>query len=136
MIERQDFIDAVRSFVGTPAVHLGRNPGSALDCVGVPWAACWKCGLELDRTPTYDSTPSETDLRMGLSQFCDVVEWPGEAHIWQVYYGRQARHVVVPVGVNECGQTLVVHVMPKMRQVRETVFDGIIAAMWRIRGVE
>lgn len=135
MIARQDFIDAVRSCVGTPAVHMGRHPGKALDCVGLPWAACWMCGLELSNTRTYDSTPSEADLTAGLSQFCDREMDPARAHIWQVLYGRQARHVVVPVGVNECGQPLVVHVLPKMREVRETVWQGIIYCGWRIRGV-
>lgn len=136
MIQRAKFIEAVLSMVGTPVVHMGRRPGKALDCVGVPWAACWKCGLELDATPHYGSHPSEDDLANGLSLYCDEVQHINTAHIWQIPHGRQARHVVVPVGVNECGQTLVVQAWARGRVVRKTLLADPPQRMWRIRGIE
>ena len=39
MISRAQFVEAVRSCIGTQVGHRGRTIGGALDCVGVPWAA-------------------------------------------------------------------------------------------------
>ena len=135
MITRDAFIESVRKCIGTPVVHMGRRCGKALDCVGLPWAACKDAGLELSDTDTYDGLPSGENLTTGLSAFCTQVEDPAAAHLWQVYHGKQPRHVVVPVGSNECGQPLVVHALGKRRAVIETVFDGAIAVYWRIEGV-
>lgn len=134
MIARDKFIDVVRRCVGTPVVHMGRKPGRALDCVGLPWAACNALGMGLPETRTYDSMPSAADLADGLARYCDMV--PQDGHLWQVYVGREARHIVVPVGVNGCGQTLVVHAWGVGKRVCETVHTKRkIAAQWRIRGV-
>jgi hypothetical protein len=136
VIPRAQFIASVRSLVGTPIVHLGRAPGRALDCVGVPWVACVACGLDLAPTPVYDALPREAQLTAGLALFCDETTVDDDAHLWQVLHGRQARHVVVPVGMNQCGQAVVVHAWAKGRVVREVVSDYHIARLWRIRGVE
>jgi len=128
-----DFIAAVLSCVGTPIAHLGRQPGRALDCVGLPWAACVLCGMEMAPTISYGYTPSADDLERGLSQFCDPVEAGG--HIWQVPFGRQMRHVVVPVGANSCGQPIVVHAWAKGRCVRRVVWPDSTFRRWAIRGV-
>lgn len=136
MISREDFIAKVLSFVGTPVVHMGRKPGKALDCVGVPWAACWALGLELPNTPAYGYMPGESDLTIGLSMYCDPTDRIEDSHIWQVKHGRQARHCVVPVGQNEIGQVLVVQAWARGRVVRQTMLTDAPDCMWRIRGVE
>lgn len=129
-----DFLAAVESCIGTPVVHFGRKPGRALDCVGLPWAACVACGMEMRPTATYSARPTADELTAGLSQFCDEVETGG--HIWQVMHGRQARHVVVPVGMNECGQQVVVHAWAKGRVVRRVVWNDGVVRRWAIRGIE
>lgn len=134
MIRREDFIAAVKECIGTPVVHMGRVPGKALDCVGLPLVACQSLGLELPPTDAYNATPSGDDLTRGLSGYCDPVDDGG--HLWQVFVGSQARHVVVPVGVNECGQPIIVHAWGYGRRVRQTIHTRAIVARWQIRGVE
>jgi len=112
VISRAQFVEAVRSCIGTQVGHRGRTIGGALDCVGVPWAACKACGLELPDSGAYGILPT------------------GD------YAGRQARHVVVPVGYDSTGQELVVHAWGKNRIVQQAVLVDPVAAYWRIRGVE
>jgi hypothetical protein len=135
MIAREVFVDAVRRCIGTPVVHLGRKIGKALDCVGLPWAACNALGMGLPATATYDALPSEGELADGLASYCDEV--PEGGHLWQVFAGSQARHIVIPSGVNDCGQQLVIHAWGNGRRVVvETVFARVVAKRWNIRGVE
>lgn len=136
MIARTQFLAAVRSCIGTPVCHQGRAIGKGLDCVGVPWAAATACGLELPATRGYGVLPGESELADGLAAYCDRVVDLADAHVWQVRVGRQARHVVVPVGVNGCGQPLVVHAWGRNRRVIECVQVEPIVTCWRIRGIE
>lgn len=136
MIPRAQFLEAVRSCIGTQVGHRGRTIGGALDCVGVPWAACKACGLELPESGAYGILPTGDQLTSGLLAYCERVWSPDRAHIYQVYAGRQARHVVIPVGYDETGQELVVHAWGKNRIVQQAVLADPVAAYWRIRGIE
>jgi hypothetical protein len=135
MIARADFMASVRQCIGTPVVHMGRTIGKAIDCVGLPWAACNALGMCLPATANYDALPSEHDLSDGLAAYCDEVADGG--HLWQVFVGSQARHIVIPSGVNQCGQQLVIHAWGNGRRVVvETVFSRTVAKRWNIRGIE
>lgn len=135
MITRAQFVEAVRSCIGTPVGHRGRTIGGALDCVGVPWAACKACGLQLPDSSAYGILPTGDQLTTGLLTYCDRVWTPERAHIFQVYAGRQARHIVIPVSKDSTGQQLVVHAWGKNRIVQQSVLVDPVAAFWRIRGV-
>lgn len=91
-------------------------------------------GMTLPPTEPNNAVPSEDDLTRGMAQYCDEVTAGG--HLWQVYVGREARHIVVPVGLNECGQMRIVHAWGYGKKVLETVFEKAIARRWNIRGVE
>lgn len=136
MVPRSQFVAAVRSCIFTRVVHQGRTIGRGLDCVGVLYAAAVACGVEMPKPRDYGRLPSESDLVDGLSSCCDRVSDPDDANVWQVRSGRQARHVVLPVGVNGCGQPLVVHAWGRNRTVVETVWVEPVVAYWRLRGVE
>jgi|694.fasta_scaffold39617_2 hypothetical protein len=136
MIARADFLAAVLSCVGTPVGHRGRTIGGALDCVGVPWAAAVVCGLELPETADYGLVPGGDQLAGGLMSYCDRVYEPARAHLWQVRAGRQARHVVVPVGYDEGGTPRVVHAWGKGQLVKLVPWPGEVDTYWRIRGIE
>lgn len=136
MISRADFVAAVRSCVGTPVGHHGRIIGSALDCVGVPWAACRAVGLLVPETSHYGIFPSGDQLSTGLASYCIRTQDRERAHIYQVLAGRQARHVVVPVGVDDYGRELVVHAWGKFRRVELVPLEHKIQALWQIPGVE
>lgn len=130
MIARADFIVAVRSCIGTPVVHMGRVIGDGLDCVGLPWAAARVCGADLPPTRRYQSWPSADELTAGLQEFCEVCE-PADAHLLQVYAGKQARHIVVPVSMGR-----IVHAWGKASHVVEVPMTERIARGWRIRGID
>lgn len=53
MVSRQDTIDTGRSFIDTPWLHQGRQPGVAIDCVGVPALIAFQLGL-IRRLPRAD----------------------------------------------------------------------------------
>lgn len=136
MIPRAAFLESVRACVGTEVGHRGRTIGGALDCVGVPWAACKAIGLTVPETADYHAWPTGDQLTTGLLAYCDRTDELEQAHLLQVYVGRQARHVVVPVGFNDAGEQLVVHAWGKSKRVELTTLTYTIAQMWRIRGVE
>lgn len=136
MIAREQFLAAVRSCIGTPVGHNGRTIGGALDCVGVPWAACVACGMAMEPTPQYRRRlPSADELAAGLSVYCDRVGDLARAHLLQVFAGREARHVVVPVRT-EGDRLYVVHAWGKGGVVQETALRDRVAQGWRVRGVE
>jgi hypothetical protein len=114
---------------------MGRTPGKALDCGGLPWAAANLCGLGLTPTPSYCKLPSGEALTMILGLFCVPCADLTDAHLLQVYFGKEPRHVVVPVGFNECGQQLVIHAFGKAAKVRQTILTDRVHAGWRVRGV-
>jgi hypothetical protein len=135
VVPLESFIESVKDCIGTPVVHMGRLSHKALDCVGLPWAACNALGMELPATGAYNAMPSGNDLSRGLMSYCDPVDVGG--HIWQVYVGQKPRHCVVPVGLNGCGEPVVVHAWGMGRRVCETIYSRRrIFARWRIRGVE
>jgi hypothetical protein len=134
VIPRQRFIDAVLSCVGTPVVHFGRVPGHGLDCVGLIWAAGRMAGLEMPPTPSYGPLPNGEVMTAGLSLYADPCS-PEDAHIFQVYAGKQPRHAVVPVAVDG-DRVEVVHAWGKHATVKRVQLVDRIAACWRLRGIE
>ncbi len=129
MISRSQFIDAVVACIGTPVVHTGRTPGEGLDCGGLPWAAARACGLDLPPTRRYLRWPTGDALAAILGDFCDPSSLD-DAHVWQVYVGKQPRHVVVPIGGGR-----VVHAWGKAGKVQAVRLTDRVFAGWRIRGV-
>lgn len=135
MISRADFIEAVLLCVGTPVVHMGRVPGHGLDCVGLVWAACDLRGLTLPRTPSYGPLPNGATMTQGLELFADRCASIEDAHVLQVYMGKEPRHAVVPVAFD--GDRIeVVHAWGKHQQVRRARLTERVHAAWRMRGVE
>lgn len=136
MIARQQYLDAVASCIGTEVGHRGRTIGGALDCVGVPWAAATACGLVLPVTRDYSLHPHGDELSGGLMQYADRCDRLEDAHMVQVYVGRHARHIVVPVELGPSGIEWVVHAWLKSKTVERTRLTHAVAQLWRIRGIE
>lgn len=135
---RSLFIATVESYIGTPVVHRGRVAHRALDCVGLPIAACRAMGMEIEEPPLYGKLPDAATLRVGLLRYCR--ELPGDQRvpgdILQVFAGKQARHVVVFTGVNKCGQHIVVHAWGKNSRVQRALLDvNIVVAAWAVEGM-
>jgi len=130
VIPRADFIAAVLACEGTPVVHMGRVIGEGLDCGGLPWAAANACGAGLPPTRSYSRWPSAEELESALAAFCERTDDFANAHVWQVYVGKHARHLVVPIGDN-----LVMQAYGKNGVVQRTRMPENAHRWWRIRGV-
>ena len=135
MIEWQTYAAQVLNLVGCRVTHAGRSAASGVDCVGVPFAAAVAAGLPLEPIPHYGIQPTETRLREGLAQVCDVAEDPNTAHIWQVPFIGGARHVVVPLQ-DVANGTLCVHAWSNRGLVVESLFRRHTAHGWTFRGIE
>lgn len=135
MIPRQRFLDAVLSCIGTPVIHLGRVPGHGLDCVGLIWAAGRIAGLDMPRTPSYGPLPSGAVMTAGLALYADPCQSPADAHIFQVYAGKEPRHAVIPVAFDG-DRVEVVHAWGKHAKVKRVQLVDQIDACWRLRGIE
>jgi hypothetical protein len=131
MATHAQFITECIALIGTPVVHMGRLPGLALDCVGVPWCAARACGIPLPETLSYDAWPDEETLTAELSRYCTPAGEGETPHILQVLHGKHARHVVVPIGGGN-----VVQARPKSALVEVSPFVGLVRQAWRVRGIE
>ena len=138
MLERSRFLEAVKACVGTPVRHMGRRPGVGLDCVGLPIAALATCGVVVPPTDHYGTHPDEATLTEGLASYCDRIDLedaePGD--LLQVLAGRQARHVEVFTGYNECGQKLVTHAWARNGKVQVGILTDTVMQAWRIREID
>lgn len=140
MITVASFVAAVEATVGTPVVHMGRQKGVGLDCVGVPLAAFEFCGAPQVCEDRYQRLPDEEMLRAGLARYCSEIDRascrPGD--LLQVYLGKQARHLMVIVANGESGQFVVVHASGKIGSVRRTSIgpETKIHRVWRIRELD
>lgn len=134
MITPQQFVAAVRSLLGAPVVHRGRSRAAGLDCVGVPIAAARACGEMVAEPTPYGRLPSGEEMHAGLASYCVRIPLeerePGD--LLMVMYGRQARHCVVLVGANECGQEIVVHALGSRGKVSEDLLVDPVEC-WRPR---
>lgn len=137
MIAVHDFLTAVDRCVGAPIAHRGRDPKIGLDCVGVPIWALRQCGIEVPEPLGYGLVPSEQAVQQGMVSICSPVDIaarrPGD--LLQLLVGRQARHVAVLVSQHG-GADVIVHAVPKYREVRRTILDlSRLRAVWRVRGI-
>lgn len=72
--EARKIVQAARSFVGTPFAHQGREPGKALDCIGIALSAAKLRGFDLPDWPLYQSSsPSGTRLVEYVRLSCEEV---------------------------------------------------------------
>lgn len=130
MIQREEFIAAVRRLVGCPVTHRGRDPRFGVDCVGVPIAALASLGVQVRELHSYGTMPSEAQIAAEFERHCarvNIVDrQPGD--LLQVRFGEEARHVVVLVGTDVC-----VEAVGRMGRVREVPLrPARVRAAWRL----
>jgi cell wall-associated NlpC family hydrolase len=94
MTLRDQFLAAVRSYVGTPYRHQGRQPGLWLDCPGPLICAAWETGIKprsWDVTG-YARTPDGTVLQGLCEEHMQAITLaeaePGDAVLVRFQQGR------------------------------------------------
>lgn len=92
-----DFINAARSFIGTPFSHQGRSPGAALDCAGMVICAAKKCGLDLPDKESYATVPDGMEFVQIIESVCNriplAVIKPGDLLVFA--WTKEPQHIAI-----------------------------------------
>lgn len=134
IVPRDQFVEAVRSLVGTPYQHRGRIAGQALDCVGVPIAAMALCGVVLPEPPPYGTVPG--GLLEQLAPLADQVVYseraPGD--LLAIWWAGEPRHLAVVVD-RLPGRDIIVHAKANLGRVAaQSLPAGFrVHSVWRLR---
>lgn len=135
---RDDFVAAVRSYVGTPFSHRGRTPGVALDCAGVVVCALASGGIASPDI-RYGMHPTPAQMSEGLQSIGYAVpvddRRTGDLLTMHVH-GLGEVHMAVLVEMKADGSELIVHPSRRQRIVETTLSRGYrLASCWRLREV-
>jgi cell wall-associated NlpC family hydrolase len=129
--------DAARTFVGTPFVHQGRQPGVGLDCAGVVLCAAWEAGLTLPEVADYGRLPKVEHLVASLGERARAVEVgylaPGDVLLFAWRSGQPAHFAVWDEGCivhayESAGRTLL--------QQFAAPWRARLQSCWRLRGAD
>lgn len=69
-------VDIARKFIGCPYRHQGRNPGLAMDCIGLIYSIAMEMQIRGVEMPIYGIEPEPDKLISGLRQWL-IEEWIG-----------------------------------------------------------
>ncbi len=128
-MKHQDFVAAVKSYVGTPFAHQGRCPGKGLDCVGVLVCAAHESGLSKADFLRYSEEPDGTllkNLEPHLKRVEDGSMLVGDTLV--IRYASEPTHIMVIVGFDPKGRPRVVHSLN-----RDGVVSHHLDALWMRR---
>lgn len=100
-LTRADFLQAVRSYLGVPFRHQGRDR-RGLDCAGLPTVAAQDCGAMIADELHYATNPDPTVMRVGIDQHFGYVPKtaviPGDL-LWLRWHPRaEPTHLLVVAG--------------------------------------
>jgi cell wall-associated NlpC family hydrolase len=128
----EKFVEAARSYVGTPFFHTGRSR-RGLDCVGLLLCSCHDVGVltGYDHT-SYSAVMPAGTLRHVLSKFCDVVTGEPQAGDVLLYkFGGLEQHTAVFTG-----EGTIVHAFQDAGVVAEHSMTGAWkkhTSAWRLK---
>jgi hypothetical protein len=133
MIPAQQYLDLVLSMDGTPVVHRGRSR-EGVDCSGLIHVVLDELGLPTWQ-PLYGSRPDTRMLDEGLEFHADRVSNLVQGTIMQVFYGAEARHLMVFLGMDGTNK-IVIHANPDVRKVTRSVLGTRrVHQLWWPKGV-
>lgn len=69
------FIEAARSYIGTPFRHQGRVPGVGLDCAGVVVCALRESGHDVKDVQGYGRIPANGLFTSMVASQCDIIQF-------------------------------------------------------------
>lgn len=123
---RKDFVELVRTYIGTEFGHQKRMPGKKLDCAGVIVCASKTLGYEFDDLTNYSRTPSQEDIlnKIFSSGFYEVSlseAIPGD--ILLMAYDGNIQHIAV---VTENNPLYILHAV-----TGKSVIEHILNEAWK-----
>jgi cell wall-associated NlpC family hydrolase len=138
-MNRNEFIDTAREFLGTPFHHQGRLPGVGLDCAGLVVCAARANGYEVADVQGYASTPSQGLFMKALLEHCNPIAQadvlPGDLMMFA--FKSEPQHIAIVSGINP---VMMLHAYAAVRGVVEhhldTTWQNRLCACYRLRGIE
>lgn len=74
IMDRKEFISALRQYKGTPFHHAARLKGEGIDCMGVMCEAAKDIGYPFEDDTTYSASPPSFNLAARCAEFLDTVK--------------------------------------------------------------
>lgn len=131
------FVQAARSFIGTPFHHQGRLPQVGLDCAGVVVCALRKIGAPVSDVAGYGRVPSQGIFEDAVMAQCEPVPL-AELRIGDLMmfaFRTEPQHIAI---VSSVDPTLIIHAYESVGRVVENSFDTTwqkrLRGCYRIRG--
>jgi len=142
MISRTDVVNSARKTVGTPWSHAGRNPGVAIDCIGVVVCSFQASGMVVNDILHYSRVPGDEDRLIPVLESYGFIrtedKQPGNVVLMTLGRDSHPSHM----GILTSKDTLV-HAMNypsqtnKLFKVKEVIFPGIwerrTSSMWMLK---
>ena len=133
-----DFIRAATACVGVKWRHQGRNPGIALDCIGLLIAAGEACGYDFGEVPPYGREPLPGFLIGEIGKRAERIEqWPpqaGDVLVLEFVQGKP-QHMGIALSDDR-----LIHTSMSVRRVTIEPIDERwrqrIHSVWRLHGME
>lgn len=152
MLNTEPAIVAARSYIGTPFVHQGRQPGLGLDCVGMVfcaflaagWQPLWTATADAIWRPEYPDPPDGQWVLDRFSSECDEIDetsrdalQPCDLMLFSRHTGDLPQYVTMISQVEDVRRPLLIHVHYAYRRVMENHFaPGFLPhlhSVWRVR---
>lgn len=138
MMRRDQFVTTARSFIGTPFVHQGRLPGTALDCAGLVVCSAQACGHDLKDREAYPDVPDSGDFVRCVEENGDRIDLtsvrPGDLMIFA--WTRHPQHIAI---VTQIDPLQIVHSWSDPGRAVENGFDAYwrrrLRGCYRLRGI-
>jgi len=119
MNKREQYIEALRSYIGTPFRHQGQSK-QGMDCLGLLIAAGRDIGLEVPSNLTYMPNPDSGELEKRSKQFLRQLPYnrlqrvgnqiqPGDVLTFWIVERGQPKHFAVYTGLDNHGRESVIH---------------------------
>ncbi len=133
---QEEFLKALRSYIGVPFHHQGRSRGG-LDCVGLVIVACHDVGIAKGShmVQGYGRAPMNADFNRWMGDYTNPVPYNrlhrfvdqlkvGDLLTFWIERKGITRHMAVYTGVNGQGHPTMIHSYAKVdRGVVETIID-------------
>lgn len=141
MNKRERFLQAARSYLGTPFHHQGRVPGVGLDCAGVVVCAAREAGMTIADQSGYAHQPFGGLFEQAVLAHADPVSraqlLPGDLLMFA--FGGDPQHIAVVQSL--AGQDIyILHAHSAARKVVEQRLDGAwesnLRGCFRLRQLE
>lgn len=155
-IKRQEWIDTLRGYIGTPFLHQGRVRGVGVDCIGLAAAAA--NDLEIDpngaaKFVTYSRVPHKQLFSELAPNYLTALPYnrlqpltnqilPGDVIFFWIDKRGLPRHIGVYTGTNDEGFDMMIHAYAKQPRavVEMPIFNGYwqqrIESLWTLPAFE